>query len=326
MEGLLAGMAEARERHGLSSKLILCFLATSTRRRPSPPQARPSPGSTGSRRSGSIPPSSAIRREVRAGLRGGGGARAEAGRPCRRGGAARLCLAGARPAPHRPARPWQPRAGGSGAGRAAGARGMTLTVCPLSNLKLCVVGDMADHPIDRMLARASADDQFRRSGLFRRLCERQLPRRGGGPESRPRRARHAGAQMISCSPVTERMRVVLRPIRSTVPGCWCRSGSCRRGGTACRTGSRAPRTGRRRCPGRRGRWRCRRCRGRRPGGDVDAEIVEDDDAGDREQGDADQQPDDPIAEARCFGPPRRCGGDSRGSARAPRSPPAAPRR
>jgi adenosine deaminase len=29
---------------------------------------------------------------------------------------------------------------------------MTLTVCPLSNLKLCVVGDLADHPIDRMLA------------------------------------------------------------------------------------------------------------------------------------------------------------------------------
>ncbi|MEQ6333718.1 adenosine deaminase [Sphingobium sp. MK2] len=28
---------------------------------------------------------------------------------------------------------------------------MTLTVCPLSNLKLCVVGDLADHPIDRML-------------------------------------------------------------------------------------------------------------------------------------------------------------------------------
>lgn len=29
---------------------------------------------------------------------------------------------------------------------------MTLTVCPLSNLKLCVVPDMAEHPIDRMLA------------------------------------------------------------------------------------------------------------------------------------------------------------------------------
>lgn len=30
--------------------------------------------------------------------------------------------------------------------------GMTLTVCPLSNLKLCVVGDMIDHPLDHMLA------------------------------------------------------------------------------------------------------------------------------------------------------------------------------
>ncbi|HSX56196.1 MAG TPA: adenosine deaminase [Sphingomonas sp.] len=29
--------------------------------------------------------------------------------------------------------------------------GMTLTVCPLSNHKLCVVNDMANHPIDRML-------------------------------------------------------------------------------------------------------------------------------------------------------------------------------
>lgn len=32
------------------------------------------------------------------------------------------------------------------------ASGVTLTVCPLSNLKLCVVRDMADHPLDRMLA------------------------------------------------------------------------------------------------------------------------------------------------------------------------------
>lgn len=29
--------------------------------------------------------------------------------------------------------------------------GMTLTVCPLSNLKLCVVKDLADHPLKRML-------------------------------------------------------------------------------------------------------------------------------------------------------------------------------
>ncbi|HEX8642990.1 MAG TPA: adenosine deaminase [Allosphingosinicella sp.] len=32
------------------------------------------------------------------------------------------------------------------------AEGMTLTVCPLSNLKLCVVADMEAHPIDEMLA------------------------------------------------------------------------------------------------------------------------------------------------------------------------------
>ena len=31
------------------------------------------------------------------------------------------------------------------------AEGMTLTVCPLSNLKLCVVGDIADHPLRTML-------------------------------------------------------------------------------------------------------------------------------------------------------------------------------
>ncbi len=30
-------------------------------------------------------------------------------------------------------------------------KGMTLTVCPLSNLKLCVVGDIADHPLKTML-------------------------------------------------------------------------------------------------------------------------------------------------------------------------------
>ena len=32
------------------------------------------------------------------------------------------------------------------------AEGMTLTVCPLSNLKRCGVDDLAAHPLDRMLA------------------------------------------------------------------------------------------------------------------------------------------------------------------------------
>ena len=36
--------------------------------------------------------------------------------------------------------------------RRLASEGIALTVCPLSNLKLCVVEDMADHPIDRMLS------------------------------------------------------------------------------------------------------------------------------------------------------------------------------
>lgn len=35
--------------------------------------------------------------------------------------------------------------------RRLAGEGMTLTVCPLSNLKLCVVGDIADHPLKTML-------------------------------------------------------------------------------------------------------------------------------------------------------------------------------
>ena len=31
------------------------------------------------------------------------------------------------------------------------AEGMTLTICPLSNLKLCVVDDLTAHPLKRML-------------------------------------------------------------------------------------------------------------------------------------------------------------------------------
>ena len=38
------------------------------------------------------------------------------------------------------------------------AEKMTLTVCPLSNLKLCVVKDLKDHPLRRMLERRPAGD------------------------------------------------------------------------------------------------------------------------------------------------------------------------
>jgi adenosine deaminase len=62
MKGLLAGMDEAEAKHGLTSKLILCFLRHLDEEAAFATLARPSPGSTGSRRSGSIPRSSATRR------------------------------------------------------------------------------------------------------------------------------------------------------------------------------------------------------------------------------------------------------------------------
>ena len=61
------------------------------------------------------------------------------------------------------------------------AEQMTLTVCPLSNLKLCVVNDLKDHPIPEMLRRGlHVTPELGRSVLFRRLCERQLQPAGGG--------------------------------------------------------------------------------------------------------------------------------------------------
>ena len=67
--------------------------------------------------------------------------------------------------------------------------GMTLTVCPLSNLKLCVVPSMDDHPIDRMLAEGLrvtinsddpayfggyVNDNFRAAAAARSLSREQL--------------------------------------------------------------------------------------------------------------------------------------------------------
>jgi adenosine deaminase len=51
----------------------------------------------------------------------------------------------------RPHRPRQPQPRGPALVRRLVDEGMTLTVCPLSNHKLCVVDDMADHPLKRML-------------------------------------------------------------------------------------------------------------------------------------------------------------------------------
>jgi adenosine deaminase len=65
--------------------------------------------------------------------------------------------------------------------------GMTLTVCPLSNLKLCVVNDMADHPIDAMLAAGlkvtiNSDDPAYFGGYVNANYEAAADARGLGRE------------------------------------------------------------------------------------------------------------------------------------------------
>ena len=153
MRGLLAGMDEARERHGISSKLILCFLrhldeeaAFETLRQAEPWIDRIEAVGLDSSEVGH-PPEKFARVFARA---------AEMGLK-------RVAHAGEEGPP---AYVWEAldvlhvdrldhgnRSMEDPALVERLAReGMVLTVCPLSNLKLCVVGDMADHPVDAMLA------------------------------------------------------------------------------------------------------------------------------------------------------------------------------
>jgi len=73
---------------------------------------------------------------------------------------------------------------------------MTLTVCPLSNLKLCVVGDMADHPIDRMLAKGlratiNSDDPAYFGGYINANYQAAAAARGLGVEQLAELARNS---------------------------------------------------------------------------------------------------------------------------------------
>ncbi len=150
--GLFAGMAEAEAKHGLTSKLILCFLrhldedaAFATFRQAEPWLDRIAGVGLDSSEVGH-PPSKFARVFAAAGD----------------AGLKRVAHAGEEGPPdyvrealdllHVDRLDHGNRSLEDPALVARLAReAMTLTVCPLSNLKLCVVGDMADHPIDRML-------------------------------------------------------------------------------------------------------------------------------------------------------------------------------
>ncbi|MBV9932598.1 MAG: adenosine deaminase [Alphaproteobacteria bacterium] len=152
MEGLIAGMDTARERHGITSKLILCFLrhlseeaAFATLRQAEPWLDRIEAVGLDSSEVGH-PPSKFARVFAAAAERG----------------LKRVAHAGEEGPPeyvhealdilHVDRLDHGNRSLEDPALVARLAREqMTLTVCPLSNLKLCVVGAMDDHPIDRML-------------------------------------------------------------------------------------------------------------------------------------------------------------------------------
>lgn len=152
MEGLLAGMADARARHGISSKLILCFLrhldeaaAFATLEQARPWLDRIEAVGLDSSELDHPPSKFARVFEAAAAL-----------------GLKRVAHAGEEGPP---AYVWEAldflhidrldHGNRSLEDKALterlAAEQMTLTVCPLSNLKLCVVPDLASHPIDTML-------------------------------------------------------------------------------------------------------------------------------------------------------------------------------
>jgi adenosine deaminase len=153
MAGLLAGMAEALERHGLSSKLILCFLrhldeaaAFATLREAEPWLDRIEAVGLDSSELGHPPEKFArvFRAAAEQGLKRVAHA-GEEGPPDYVWQA--LDLLEIDRLDHGNRSLEDPRL----VERLAREH-MTLTVCPLSNHKLCVVPDLAAHPIDRMLA------------------------------------------------------------------------------------------------------------------------------------------------------------------------------
>jgi adenine deaminase len=152
MDGLLAGMADAEQRHGLSSKLILCFLrhldeeaAFATLKEAEPWLDRIEGVGLDSSELGHPPNKFArvfaaaaelgLKRVAHAGEEGPPEYVREA-----------LDLLGIDRLDHGNRSLEDPAL----VARLAQEQ-MTLTVCPLSNLKLCVVPDLAAHPIDAML-------------------------------------------------------------------------------------------------------------------------------------------------------------------------------
>ena len=197
MTGLLAGMDDARQRHGLSAKLILCFLrhldeddAFATLREAEPWLDRIEAVGLDSSELGHPPSKFARVFSAAAEL-----------------GLKRVAHAGEEGPPEyvREALDILEIDRLDHGNRSLEApdlvarlarEGMTLTVCPLSNLKLCVVPDMAAHPIDAMLraglrATINSDDPAYFGGYVNDNYRAVAPARGLGIEDLATLARNS---------------------------------------------------------------------------------------------------------------------------------------
>ena len=176
IDGLWRALKDAEREFGMTTALILCFLrhldeasAERTLDEALPWRDRFIGVGLDSSEKGQ-PPSKFERVFARA-----RGPRAEGRRPCRRGGAARVCLAGARSPEGRPDRPRQPRARGCRADRAAGARADAADRLPavepqaLRRARPRYASAAPDAASTGLMATINSDDP----GLFRRLHERE---------------------------------------------------------------------------------------------------------------------------------------------------------
>jgi adenosine deaminase len=152
MEGLLSAQAEARVRHGMSSRLILCFLRHLSEEEALATLAEAEPWlehitAVGLDSSELGHPPAKFARAFAAARAKGLKITAHAGEE---GSPAyvweALDVVGTDRIDHGNRAMEDPALV-----ERLRADAMTLTVCPLSNLKLCVVDDLADHPIDAML-------------------------------------------------------------------------------------------------------------------------------------------------------------------------------
>jgi adenosine deaminase len=153
LNGISQALKDGREQLGISSGLILSFLRHLSEEKRKDPRPGPAvPRCVHCRRPGQLgdgPPAE----QVPACVRPRPQRRLRRRRPCRRRRPARVHLGSPRPAEDQAHRPWRARHRDERLMQRIIDEQIPLTVCPLSNTKLCVFDHMSQHNILDMLER-----------------------------------------------------------------------------------------------------------------------------------------------------------------------------